>query len=132
MVASVAATRAAALATSAIAGQASAGVTYTLGDVFQDQLGGATGYPLAGESDGGCDSTNGIGIMACGDAVKLNIEIARNVAQKNGCPFVSSSNLKPVDFIAGQMAITDRKSKPGRRRGSTCTAWSSASCSWSC
>jgi hypothetical protein len=39
------------------------------------------------------------------------MEIANNVAQKNGCPFVLSLNLKPVDFVAGQMAITDGKIK---------------------
>lgn len=49
--------------------------------------------------------------QAAGAGVKLNMVIARNIAQKNGCPFVSSSNLKPVDFTAGQMAITDGKVK---------------------
>lgn len=39
--------------------------------------------------------------------VKLNMEIARTIAQKNGCPFVPSTNLKPIDFVAGQIAITD-------------------------
>ena len=39
------------------------------------------------------------------------MDIARNIAQKNGCSFVSSSSLKPVDFTAGQMAITDGKVK---------------------
>jgi hypothetical protein len=47
--------------------------------------------------------------QAAGAGVKLNAEIARNIAQKNSCPFVSSPNLKPVDFVAGQMAITDGK-----------------------
>ncbi|MFK4627098.1 hypothetical protein ABIF50_010435 [Bradyrhizobium diazoefficiens] len=49
--------------------------------------------------------------QAAGAGVKLNMDIARNIAQKNRCPFVLSSNLKPVDFIAGQMAITDGKVK---------------------
>lgn len=49
--------------------------------------------------------------QAAGAGVRLNMEIARNIAEKNGCPFVSSSNLKPVDFVAGQMAITDGKVK---------------------
>lgn len=39
--------------------------------------------------------------------VKLNMEIARTIAQENGCPFVPSTNLKSIDFAAGQMAITD-------------------------
>jgi hypothetical protein len=43
--------------------------------------------------------------------VKLNMEIAIGIAQKNGCPFVPSPNLKPVDFVAEQMAITDGKIK---------------------
>lgn len=49
--------------------------------------------------------------QAAGAGVKLNMNLARNIAQKNGCPFVSSSNLKPVDFTARQMAITDGKVK---------------------
>ncbi|MCS3453893.1 hypothetical protein [Bradyrhizobium elkanii] len=49
--------------------------------------------------------------QAAGAGVKLNMDIARNIAQKNGCSFVSSSSLKPVDFTAGQMAITDGKVK---------------------
>ncbi|MFZ2157348.1 MAG: hypothetical protein WAV72_14680 [Bradyrhizobium sp.] len=39
------------------------------------------------------------------------MEIANGIAQKNGCPFVPSPNLRPVDFVAGQMAITDGKIK---------------------
>jgi hypothetical protein len=49
--------------------------------------------------------------QAAGAGVKLNMDIARNIAQKNACPFVSSPNLKPIDFVAGQMAITDGKIK---------------------
>jgi hypothetical protein len=49
--------------------------------------------------------------QAAGAGVKLNMEIARNIAQKNSCPFVPSPNLKPIDFVAGQMAITDGKVK---------------------
>jgi hypothetical protein len=49
--------------------------------------------------------------QAAGAGVKLNMDIARNIAQKNGCPFVPSPNLKPIDFVAGQMAITDGKVK---------------------
>ncbi|MCG2631792.1 hypothetical protein L6654_34705 [Bradyrhizobium sp. WYCCWR 13023] len=44
--------------------------------------------------------------QAAGAGVKLNIEIARTIAQKNGCLFAPSTNLKPIDFVAGQMAIT--------------------------
>jgi hypothetical protein len=43
--------------------------------------------------------------------IKLNMELAGSVAQKNGCPFVPSANLKPIDFVAGQFAITDGKIK---------------------
>lgn len=39
------------------------------------------------------------------------MEIAKGIATKNGCPFVASAMLKPVDFVAGQMAITDGKVK---------------------
>jgi len=49
--------------------------------------------------------------QAAGAGVKLNMEIARNIAQKNACPFISSPNLKPIDFVAGQFAITDGKVK---------------------
>jgi hypothetical protein len=37
------------------------------------------------------------------------MELAGSSAQKNGCPFVPSANLKPIDFVAGQFAITDGK-----------------------
>jgi hypothetical protein len=49
--------------------------------------------------------------QAAGAGVKLNMEIARTIAQKNACPFVPSADLKPIDFVAGQMAITDGKVK---------------------
>ncbi|WP_315765633.1 hypothetical protein [Bradyrhizobium sp. SZCCHNS2005] len=49
--------------------------------------------------------------QAAGAGVKLNMEIANGIAAKNGCPFVPSTNLKPIDFVAGQMAITDGKVK---------------------
>lgn len=49
--------------------------------------------------------------QAAGAGVKLNMEIAPTIAQKNGCPFVPSSSLKPIDFVAGQMVITDGKVK---------------------
>jgi hypothetical protein len=49
--------------------------------------------------------------QAAGAGVKLNMEITGSIAQKNGCPFVPSTNLKPIDFVAGQFAITDGKIK---------------------
>jgi hypothetical protein len=39
--------------------------------------------------------------------VKLNREIAVGTAQKNGCQFVAGNNLKPTNFVAGELAITD-------------------------
>ena len=36
-----------------------------------------------------------------GAGVKLDMDIARGIARRNGCPLVSSSNLKPIDFAAG-------------------------------
>jgi hypothetical protein len=49
--------------------------------------------------------------QAAGAGVKLNMEIAGSIAQKNSCPFVPSANLKPIEFVAGQLAITDGKIK---------------------
>jgi hypothetical protein len=43
--------------------------------------------------------------------IKLNMELAGSSAQKNGCPFVPSANLEPIDFVAGQFAISDGKIK---------------------
>jgi hypothetical protein len=43
--------------------------------------------------------------------IKLNMELAGSIAQKNACPFMASPNLKPIDFVAGQLAITDGKIK---------------------
>jgi hypothetical protein len=43
--------------------------------------------------------------------VGLNVEILASVAQKDDCPFVASENLKPVDFVAGALVITDGKVK---------------------
>jgi hypothetical protein len=43
--------------------------------------------------------------------VSVNKEIATGIAQKNDCPFVASNKLKPIDFVAGQLAITDGKIK---------------------
>ena len=43
--------------------------------------------------------------------IKLNRELAGGIARKHGCQFVASSILKPVDFVAGQMAITDGRIK---------------------
>ena len=57
----------AALLTTLVAGHASAGpvaTTYAIGDAFRDQLGGATGSS--------CSTNNGLGVLACGDAVALD------------------------------------------------------------
>jgi hypothetical protein len=39
--------------------------------------------------------------------VHLNRDIAASIAQKDGCPFIASDSLKPIDFIAGELAITN-------------------------
>lgn len=39
--------------------------------------------------------------------VSVNREIAASIARKNGCSFVASASLKPIDYVAGQLAITD-------------------------
>jgi hypothetical protein len=43
--------------------------------------------------------------------LKLNREMVARIAAKNDCPFVASDHLKPIDFVAGQLAITDGKVK---------------------
>jgi hypothetical protein len=43
--------------------------------------------------------------------IELNMELAGSIARKNACPFVASPHLKPIDFVAGQLAITDGKIK---------------------
>lgn len=43
--------------------------------------------------------------------IRLNMELADSIAKKNSCPFVPSANLKPIDFVAGQFAVTDGKIK---------------------
>lgn len=49
--------------------------------------------------------------QVAGAGVNLSKEVAKGIAAKNDCPFVASTALKPVDFVAGQMAITDGKNK---------------------
>lgn len=39
--------------------------------------------------------------------ITVNRAIARSIAEKNQCQFLASKNLKPVDFVAGELAITD-------------------------
>ena len=39
--------------------------------------------------------------QVAGAGVKLDMDIARGIARENGWPFASSSNRKPVDFVAG-------------------------------
>jgi hypothetical protein len=43
--------------------------------------------------------------------IKLSKEQLSALAGKNACPFIASSTLKPVDFVAGQLAITDGRIK---------------------
>lgn len=43
--------------------------------------------------------------------LKLNKEMVASIATKNDCRFVASDHLKPIDFVAGQLAITDGKVK---------------------
>lgn len=43
--------------------------------------------------------------------ISVNREIAANIARKNQCKFVTSNILKPIDFVAGQLAITDGRIK---------------------
>jgi hypothetical protein len=43
--------------------------------------------------------------------ITLNRELAASVARKHQCPFVASATLKPIDYVAGQLAITDGKLK---------------------
>ena len=39
--------------------------------------------------------------------VTVNREIAASIARKHQCQFVASERLKPIDFVTGQLAITD-------------------------
>jgi hypothetical protein len=48
---------------------------------------------------------------AKGTGINLNRELAASIAQKNRCQFVAADNLKPIDFVAGQLAITDGRVK---------------------
>lgn len=48
---------------------------------------------------------------AQGTGLKLSREMVASIAANNGYPFVASSHLKPIDLVAGQLAITDGKVK---------------------
>lgn len=48
---------------------------------------------------------------AQGTGLKLSREMVASIAANHGCLFVASSHLKPIDFVAGQLAITDGKVK---------------------
>lgn len=41
--------------------------------------------------------------------VKLDKQIAADIAKKNSCHFLASNNLKPLNFVDGQFEITDGK-----------------------
>jgi hypothetical protein len=56
------------------------------------------------------DFWNGL-ISAQQTGVNINREIAASIAAKNQCSFVASEILRPVDFVAGMMAITDGRIK---------------------
>jgi len=56
------------------------------------------------------DFWNGL-LTAQQTGVNVNKDIAASIAQKNGCSFMTSEHLKPIDFVAGQLAITDGKIK---------------------
>jgi hypothetical protein len=45
------------------------------------------------------------------NGVQLDKNIAESIANKNECKFVPSDKLKPIDFVAGELAITDGKVK---------------------
>jgi hypothetical protein len=47
-------------------------------------------------------------VITAGQAgVHLNKIILRNIADKNECPMVSSVTFKPINFVAGQLLLTD-------------------------
>lgn len=43
--------------------------------------------------------------------VHINRQIMENVADSHKCKFLASDNLKPIDFVWGQLAITDGHTK---------------------
>jgi len=43
--------------------------------------------------------------------VHLHRDIASEIAKKHQCVFTGGTNLKPIDFVAGELAITDGKTK---------------------
>ena len=56
------------------------------------------------------DFWNGL-VTAQQTGVRVNRDIAAGIAQKNGCEFIASEHLKPIDYVSGQFAITDGKIK---------------------
>jgi hypothetical protein len=56
------------------------------------------------------DFWNGL-VTAQQTGVQVNRDIAASIARKNGCEFIASEHLKPIDYVAGQLAITDGKIK---------------------
>jgi hypothetical protein len=45
--------------------------------------------------------------------VHLNKTILKNIADKNECPLVSSESFKPINFVAGQLLLTDGYNRDG-------------------
>jgi len=39
--------------------------------------------------------------------IQVKKDIVESLADQNQCMFVASENLKPIDFVAGELAITD-------------------------
>jgi hypothetical protein len=39
--------------------------------------------------------------------VELDKATLKSIADKNACPIVSSDSFKPIDYVAGQMLLTD-------------------------
>jgi hypothetical protein len=46
-------------------------------------------------------------LTASQTGIAVNREMAASIARKNQCQFVASERLKPIDFVAGQLAMTD-------------------------
>lgn len=51
------------------------------------------------------DFWNEVLLIAKSGAVQMTREIGARIAVKHGCTFVAGERLKPVDFVAGQLAI---------------------------
>ena len=51
-------------------------------------------------------------VITAGQAgVHVNETILRNIAEKNECPMVSSDSFKPINFVAGQLLLTDGQTR---------------------